>query len=48
MTYHRLTEDRLSTFSLSTRGHGRCVERVRDLGLPLLVWRNKLEATFWQ
>ena len=32
-----LAGDRLGCFSLSLRGHGRCVEAVRDLGLPLLV-----------
>lgn len=32
-----LAGDRLGSFSLSLRGHGRCVEAVRDLGLPLLV-----------
>ena len=32
-----LASDRLGTFSLSIKGHGRCVEFVKDLNLPLLV-----------
>ena len=32
-----LSADRLGCFNLSFRGHGSCVQYVKDLGLPLLV-----------
>ena len=32
-----LANDRLGTFSLSIKGHGKCVQFVKDLHLPLLV-----------
>merc|ERR1719244_1650030 len=32
-----LANDRLGVFSLSNKGHGRCVQFVKDLNLPLLV-----------
>lgn len=32
-----LANDRLGTFSLSIKGHGRCVQFVKNLNLPLLV-----------
>jgi len=32
-----LTGDRLGCFNLSIKGHGKCVEYVKSLGLPLLV-----------
>jgi len=32
-----LANDRLGTFSLSIEGHGKCVEFVKNLNLPLLV-----------
>jgi len=32
-----LANDRLGTFSLSIKGHGKCVQFVKDLNLPLLV-----------
>ena len=32
-----LANDRLGTFSLTTRGHGECVKFVKDFQIPTLV-----------
>ena len=32
-----LSHDRLGPFCLTTRGHGECVKRIKEWGIPLMV-----------